>query len=161
MEYQPTKSQYNDHPAPPTNHALNAIHAIQATSHPSLHQSDNTYNNPEDHELQEDELYPNQRPLPNLVSSSLPEILQKLQDSNHLPKTLSPENIDNSIKTLVKILSNLKQSQSVYKEPDQSHIPEDYDNGDYHGGDDEDSNLTGSLESGPPGPNSGKYLKFF
>lgn len=154
-EYQPTKSQYHEHAAPPTDHALNAIHAIQATSHHTNDQNEQSYvNTPSEVE----ELYPNPRPLPNLGDSSLPEILQKLQDSNHLPKTLSPENIDNSIKTLVKILNNLKQSQSVYKEPEQSHLSEDYDNGDYHGGDDEESNLTtGSLEPIVNGPNSGKY----
>lgn len=38
-------------------------------------------------------------------------ILKKLQDSNALPHTLTPDNIDNSIKTLVRILSALKKEQ--------------------------------------------------
>lgn len=43
--------------------------------------------------------------------NSLAYILKKLQDSNALPQTLTPENIDNSIKTLVRILSALKTQQ--------------------------------------------------
>ncbi|XP_017847443.1 uncharacterized protein LOC108603286 isoform X1 [Drosophila busckii] len=50
--------------------------------------------------------------LPDIHSSSLAEILHKLQASNHLPQTLTPDNIDNSIKTLIRILNNLKQTQS-------------------------------------------------
>lgn len=51
-------------------------------------------------------------------NQSLSQLLKKLQDSNHLPKTLTPDNIDNSIKTLIKILNNLKQSPSSVA-PDQ------------------------------------------
>lgn len=50
-------------------------------------------------------------------NQSLSQLLKKLQDSNHLPKTLTPNNIDNSIKTLIKILNNLKQSPNLA--PDQ------------------------------------------
>jgi hypothetical protein len=45
----------------------------------------------------------------------LSEILTKLQKSNHLPETLRPEHVDNSVKTLVKILNNLKQKENVPK----------------------------------------------
>lgn len=49
--------------------------------------------------------------LPTENSNSLSLILKKLQDTNALPHTLTPDNIDNSIKTLVKILSSLKKQQ--------------------------------------------------
>lgn len=42
--------------------------------------------------------------------NSLSIILKKLQESNTLPHTLTTDNIDNSIKTLVQILNNLKQT---------------------------------------------------
>ncbi|XP_055614975.1 uncharacterized protein LOC129761280 isoform X2 [Toxorhynchites rutilus septentrionalis] len=60
-------------------------------------------------------------------STSLADLLKKLQDSNHLPKTLTPDNIDNSIRTLVKILNNLKSSQQVHQQPSQAHLEQDYD----------------------------------
>lgn len=76
-------------------------------------------------------LDPNQ--LPDIRSSSLAEILHKLQASNHLPRTLTPENIDNSIKTLVTILENLKQTQTIVPNPSQHHerpaVAPDYDYG--------------------------------
>lgn len=76
-------------------------------------------------------LDPNQ--LPDIRSSSLAEILHKLQASNHLPRTLTPENIDNSIKTLVMILENLKQTQTIVPNPQQHHerpaVAPDYDYG--------------------------------
>ncbi|XP_039948687.1 uncharacterized protein LOC120766964 [Bactrocera tryoni] len=76
-------------------------------------------------------LDPNQ--LPDIRSSSLAEILHKLQASNHLPRTLTPENIDNSIKTLVTILENLKQTQTIVPNPPQHHerpaVAPDYDYG--------------------------------
>lgn len=59
--------------------------------------------------------------LPDIRSSSLAEILHKLQASNHLPQTLTPDNIDNSIKTLITILNNLKQSQTILPNPPQHH----------------------------------------
>uniref|UniRef100_A0A1B0C9T9 Putative chitin binding peritrophin-a domain protein n=1 Tax=Lutzomyia longipalpis TaxID=7200 RepID=A0A1B0C9T9_LUTLO len=67
-------------------------------------------------------------------SKSLTELLKKLQDSNQLPQTLTSENIDNSIRTLIKILNNLKQEQNVAVEPaqhqDDGH--QDYDDDDYN-----------------------------
>lgn len=47
--------------------------------------------------------------------NNLGVILKRLQDSNALPQTLTPENIDNSIKTLVKILSSLKKQPKFAK----------------------------------------------
>lgn len=43
--------------------------------------------------------------------NSLSVILKQLQDSNTLPHTLTPDNIDNSIKTLVHILNSLKNTK--------------------------------------------------
>ncbi|XP_037909424.1 proline-rich extensin-like protein EPR1 isoform X3 [Hermetia illucens] len=60
----------------------------------------------------------------DLAQSSLAEILRKLQDTNQLPKTLTPDNIDDSIRTLIKILDNLKQTQSVLPDPPQHHEEE-------------------------------------
>ncbi|XP_052864565.1 uncharacterized protein LOC128271165 [Anopheles cruzii] len=105
------------------------------------------------------------------ASSSLSDLLKSLQDSNLLPKTLTPDNIDNSIRTLVKILNNLKAngrptSERVVPGPAygrrQNHTvpePEDgyVDADQYHGG--------GGGGAGPPmlinkivtpGPNTGK-----
>ncbi|XP_061397975.1 dual specificity protein kinase splA [Musca vetustissima] len=70
--------------------------------------------------------------LPDIRTSSLAEILHKLQESNHLPHTLTPENIDNSIKTLIRILNNLKKTQTIVANPPQHHenspsISPDYD----------------------------------
>ncbi|XP_017781033.1 PREDICTED: uncharacterized protein LOC108565878, partial [Nicrophorus vespilloides] len=51
---------------------------------------------------------------PNSITentNSLSLILKRLQDMNALPETLTPDNIDNSIKTLVKILSTFKKQQ--------------------------------------------------
>jgi len=59
--------------------------------------------------------------LPDIRTSSLAEILHKLQASNHLPQTLTPDNIDNSIKTLIRILQNLKQTQTIVANPPQHH----------------------------------------
>lgn len=77
-------------------------------------------------------LLPQPLPLVDLRSSSLADILGKLQETNHLPKTLTAENIDNSIKTLVKILNKLKQTQAAHEIPEENHqaAVEDYD---YHG----------------------------
>lgn len=47
--------------------------------------------------------------------NSLGVILKKLQASNELPHELTPDNIDNSIKTLVRILSALKKQQKFTK----------------------------------------------
>jgi Chitin binding Peritrophin-A domain len=80
---------------------------------------------------------------------SLADILKKLQDSNTLPQTLTPDNIDNSIRTLVKILNNLKQTQTIHEAPPQKHQHIDYDTGDEYYDTDDDT-------SGQMGPNSGK-----
>jgi len=45
--------------------------------------------------------------------NSLSSILKKLQDMNALPHTITPDNIDNSIRTLVKILSGLKKQTKL------------------------------------------------
>lgn len=75
----------------------------------------------------------------NLTSfnSSLAIILKKLQQANQLPQTITPDNIDYSIKTLVKILNNLK-SQHV-SEPPSQHYSED---GDYPDESDHHSPIT-------------------
>lgn len=71
----------------------------------------------------------------NQRTETLKEILKKLQDSNHLPKTFTADNIDNSINTLIKILNNLKESQTIIEHPPQHH-EEDYD---YHNNNQEHS----------------------
>ncbi|XP_058824572.1 uncharacterized protein LOC131685118 isoform X2 [Topomyia yanbarensis] len=108
-------------------------------------------------------------------STSLADLLKKLQDSNHLPKTLTPDNIDNSIRTLVKILNNLKSSQQIHKPLSQEYSEQDYDyrpesrpnqsnDGSSHDDYDHDQNdhdddghlLMPELGKSPPGPNSGR-----
>lgn len=64
-------------------------------------------------------------------TASLKQILKKLQESNHLPKTFTADNIDNSIKTLIKILNNLKETQTIMEYPSQHH-EEDYDYNKHH-----------------------------
>lgn len=59
--------------------------------------------------------------------NTLSDILKKLQESNHLPHTLTPDNIDNSIRTLVKILNDLKKSQKVAEIPQQNHNQQSID----------------------------------
>lgn len=105
----------------------------------------------------------------NFNPNSLSDILRKLQDSNHLPQTLTPDNIDNSIRTLVKILNDLKQTQKINENPSQHHLETDVkhhdddediggggevdnDNGDY----DYHENGNDDLGSTQPGPNSGR-----
>lgn len=76
-------------------------------------------------------IYTKENQLPSdFQSNSLADILRKLQDSNHLPQTLTPDNIDNSIRTLIKILNNLKQSQTIVENPPQHHDDDymEYDN---------------------------------
>ncbi|XP_054082188.1 uncharacterized protein LOC105218627 isoform X2 [Zeugodacus cucurbitae] len=108
-------------------------------------------------------LDPNQ--LPDIRSSSLAEILHKLQASNHLPRTLTPENIDNSIKTLVMILENLKQTQTIVPNPPQHHerpaVAPDYDYGtsseDLNGAaPDLSSVLSPVVPNKHPGPSTGR-----
>lgn len=77
--------------------------------------------------------------MPDIRTSSLAEILHKLQASNHLPHTLTPDNIDNSIKTLIRILNNLKQTQTIVANPPQHHETKHTSNShdyDYHTDDD-------------------------
>lgn len=50
---------------------------------------------------------------PYLSPSTITEILRRLQRTNLLPQELNDDNIDHSIKTLVAILSNLKNSKHV------------------------------------------------
>lgn len=50
---------------------------------------------------------------PNVLS----KILKQLQNSNTLPQTFTTDNIDNSIKTLVKILNSLRKQQSLKIQP--------------------------------------------
>lgn len=82
----------------------------------------------------------NEQTSPDLQKNSIPEILSKLQESNLLPATLTPDHVDNSIKTLVKILNNMKQNDIIHKPlplPPKfsNHADDDYDygNGDYDG----------------------------
>lgn len=79
--------------------------------------------------------------LPDLHSSSLSEVLTKLQNSNHIPETLTADNVDNSIKTLVKILNNIKHNEIVEKPPPppreySNHANDDYDYANYGNDDD-------------------------
>ncbi|CAH1119361.1 unnamed protein product [Phaedon cochleariae] len=66
-------------------------------------------------------------------SVPLADILKHLQATNTLPKTLTPDNIDNSIKTLVRILDALKKRQQISKpivvedEPSVSSVSSDYE----------------------------------
>lgn len=64
-------------------------------------------------------------------TSSISSILKRLQDTNHLPQTITPDNIDNSIRTLVKILNNLKTSHKVADAPPQHYSNESNDEDDY------------------------------
>lgn len=65
-------------------------------------------------------------------------ILKHLQETNALPQTLTPENIDNSIKTLVRILSALK-NQPKFTRPI---VVQDENSRDY-GEEDESDNEAG------------------
>ncbi|XP_060527021.1 uncharacterized protein LOC132702439 isoform X2 [Cylas formicarius] len=49
--------------------------------------------------------------------NGLANILKQLQDTNALPQTLTPDNIDSSIKTLVKILEELRTRQKQRRPP--------------------------------------------
>ncbi|XP_055907840.1 signal element on autosome protein 2 [Eupeodes corollae] len=93
--------------------------------------------------------------LPDLKTLSLAEILRKLQESNHLPQTLTPDNIDNSIRTLIRILHNLKGSQTIVDDPPQHHEQDyDYNNNEEDEGTPAQQDL--SLPGAKPGPNSGR-----
>lgn len=75
-------------------------------------------------------------PLRNLNVTSLTILLKKLKEANHLPSSFNTENVDNSIRTLAKILNNLKKTKTSSKpytiQPPTHHIdtPEDYDEND-------------------------------
>ena len=90
------------------------------------------------------DLINDQLDLPDLESRSIEEVLAKLQKSNHLPATITPDNIDGSIKTLMKILADLKEKQIVpqiiQKPPTPIH--NNHANDDYDYSSDEDGNLT-------------------
>ncbi|CRK95366.1 CLUMA_CG008674, isoform A [Clunio marinus] len=87
--------------------------------------------------------------LADIHTSSPKEVLSKLQQTNHLPETFTPDNVDNSIKTLVKILNNMKHKELAKKPPTvySNQADEDYD-----GYDDYDD----TIKDGSPGPNSGR-----
>ncbi|KAJ8921456.1 hypothetical protein NQ315_003074 [Exocentrus adspersus] len=69
--------------------------------------------------------------------NSLGLILKQLQATNTLPQTLTPDNIDNSIKTLVRILEALKKQQKLSKP-----IVVADDSVDYNGSDEEPGTIT-------------------
>ncbi|XP_017142487.1 trithorax group protein osa isoform X2 [Drosophila miranda] len=101
--------------------------------------------------------------LPDIRTSSLAEILHKLQASNHLPQTLTPDNIDNSIKTLIRILQNLKQTQTIAHNPPQhhetKHSSSSHDDYDYNTDSGEDHAPATGSDKGPnkhPGPSTGR-----
>lgn len=77
---------------------------------------------------------PEYEPLPDITSESIPEVLTKLQESNQLPSTLTADNVDGSIKTLVKILNNIKQKDPKPLPEYNNHANDDYD---YYGSDDD------------------------
>lgn len=101
------------------------------TPRPEFHTVRVTTFAPDEKYLQKVKAVHKQKPqnLPDLHAKPLSDILTKLQKSNHLPDTLKPENVDNSVKTLVKILNNLKQKESVQKPPPEytNHAVADYD----------------------------------
>lgn len=53
--------------------------------------------------------------LGHLNTTSLQYLLSKMQEENYLPKTFSINNLDNSMKTLAKILINMKKTQKLPK----------------------------------------------
>lgn len=102
--------------------------------------------------------------------SSLADLLKNLQDNNLLPKTLTPDNIDNSIRTLVKILNNLKanghpQRPPVVERPEAPREPTTYERTNYTTVEPESYVDTDKYRAGPPmlinkivtpGPNTGR-----
>lgn len=76
---------------------------------------------------------PTLQTVPTQSTNNLGALLKKLQDSNALPQTLTPANIDNSIKTLVHILSSIKKPATLSRPivvPDE----EDYEEADNEAG---------------------------
>lgn len=92
----------------------------------------------------------------NQRTETLKEVLKKLQDSNHLPKTFTADNIDNSINTLIKILNNLKESQTIIEHPSQHH-EEDYD---YHNNNQEHSENINKNNSGGDHQQQGENVAY-
>ncbi|XP_063703622.1 uncharacterized protein LOC134833283 [Culicoides brevitarsis] len=88
-------------------------------------------------------------------SNSLATLLRKLQETNHLPETLTPDNIDNSIRTLVKILDNLKRSKDRYKVTPSPPVVTPVADYDYKYYDEEVLDVEKPVGAAP-GPNSGK-----
>lgn len=102
------------------------------TPQPEVHTVRVTTFAPDEKYLQKVKAVHKQKPqnLPDLHERPLSDILTKFQKSNHLPETLKPENVDHSVKTLVKILNNLKQKEIAQKPlPPKytNHAVEDYD----------------------------------
>lgn len=137
-------------------------HAIVTTSSPIEHSTirlttllpDGKYFNQYHSKIKESPQYQGVDPIRDLGSSSLAEILANLQKSNQLPEHLTPDNIDNSIKTLVKILNNLKQTQTIQQKPEYNNHADDYEYVPNSNGDDDESDDT--VKDGSPGPNSGR-----
>ncbi|XP_052896487.1 uncharacterized protein LOC128303544 [Anopheles moucheti] len=105
--------------------------------------------------------------LPHGASTgSLSDLLKNLQDSNLLPKTLTPDNIDNSIRTLVKILNNLKANGHHRPAEERPELVEPvYEHTNYTTVEPETYVDTDKYRAGPPmlinkivspGPNTGK-----
>uniref|UniRef100_A0AAR5P5I7 Chitin-binding type-2 domain-containing protein n=1 Tax=Dendroctonus ponderosae TaxID=77166 RepID=A0AAR5P5I7_DENPD len=105
-----------------------------------------TIQNPKPYE-QEYAATPTTPKLESSKGNSLAEVLKKLQDSNALPQTLTADNIDNSIKTLVKILNALKERQKQQK-PVIVQDEYEYDN---EAGVDLGGDVVDSPEGGTPG----------
>uniref|UniRef100_A0A182QA10 Chitin-binding type-2 domain-containing protein n=1 Tax=Anopheles farauti TaxID=69004 RepID=A0A182QA10_9DIPT len=103
---------------------------------------------------------------PGTATASLSDLLKNLQDSNLLPKTLTPDNIDNSIRTLVKILNNLKANGHHRPEVERPELIEPaYEPTNYTTVEPETYVDTDKYRAGPPmlinkivtpGPNTGK-----
>lgn len=87
-------------------------------------------------------------------SSSLADVLRRLQETNHLPHTLTPDNIDNSIRTLVKILNDLKKSQKIVDSPTKHQHVDDHNDDEYY--DSEPIKEIDDLDNNLPGPNTGR-----
>ncbi|VEN38008.1 unnamed protein product [Callosobruchus maculatus] len=97
-------------------------------------------------------------PHPHVVyerPNSLKELLRKLQASNMLPKTLTADNIDNSIKTLVRILDELKKRQKFVRPIVVTEGPGDYDEDDNEADDEDDIPNVISETYPSPGPEGG------
>lgn len=118
-----------EHPVPPIqSYEYQDIVEHPSTSSPEYHTVKVTTFAPDEKYIHKIKSH-HQQLQPDRHSSSLSAVLTKLQKSNHLPATLTPDNVDGSIKTLVKILNNLKQNEIVKKPPPvhTNHADDDYD----------------------------------